>query len=150
VSALARCIEELDAVNAWRNRAAVENRLSSPRRVWEGYQESLRASPVFADMDDDLEEEPAEKWKRRKSNESQQTTNRALTDKLNEVLHTVELGKLTGNAREDAGNAWQLILNLWANDERLAAAYLSDYCKELIAIAESVLGESTGTVGGAK
>lgn len=151
---LTKVMDNLTKVNLWLASIPEDERPTHPARVWQNYErEALRSSPqyaadaesgesgsAFADLEDS-EDMNREKWKRRKTN---QMSKDEIANKLNEVLYTLEQRELTGNARDDASNIWARSLSKHGDDERLAAAYLIDCCKELMAIVESVLGESTG------
>jgi len=59
ISALESCIENYDAVEAFRTRAEVGDRLTSPKRVWAAFQESLRPPEAkVVDPDDDSAFQP--------------------------------------------------------------------------------------------
>ena len=48
LSALSRCIDSLEMVEAFRNRLGEDNRPNHPQRVWRAYAASLRSSIDFA------------------------------------------------------------------------------------------------------
>jgi hypothetical protein len=60
LSGLSKCLANLAAVEAWRARVPIEERQSSPRRVWEAFDQSLHSTPEFVDEDPDADDDEDE------------------------------------------------------------------------------------------
>jgi hypothetical protein len=95
-TALARCLDNLDAVTAFRNRTPDEDsRPNHPQRVWEAYEKSLRSTIDFGGDDDESEEEDEDEDKpaRRRVGRSHNTEKELLAEieALKERLSAFEM-----------------------------------------------------------
>jgi hypothetical protein len=111
ISYLLKIMGELEAINLWRNRIPEDERPTSPRRIWEGYQASIQSTIKIIDqpqaeaeeveeVEEVDEEKKAKRAKRRANNDAE---NARYVEELEEKANR---SRMTADPEMNAERIW--------------------------------------------
>jgi hypothetical protein len=147
-TALARCLDNLDAVTAFRNRMPEEDsRPNHPQRVWEAYEKSLRSTIDFGDEDEDSSDEDEDKPARRRVGRSHNTEKELLAE-IEALREKISEYEMSIYPNMNAQRIWRRIVEILGHNER-AGELAVKTGEELVALGKRITGDQLEWAKGA-
>lgn len=111
VTALDKCIAQIEAVTAWRNRMDESMRPSHPQRVWKAFEESQRSTIAFEDEgeNDESDDEKEERAQREGRRGKGHNTEKELLAEIEALRERLDGYTMTGDPDINADRIWRRI-----------------------------------------